>query len=176
MVSQIKSPIKSRSASPLPDWLSQSSTPSKPLEILDESDDDGDTPNEPTEAVKAVKASKQGAKALHKQEEDVSKANGLKRGRAILQTSSDSEGCDAEAPSHKRSKTATQSQKSVPTPARSSKPGKLQQKGITAFLTKPEANSAVAEDHLAEDAKHSDPAQASQTQVRQQHVVMMHSP
>ena len=113
---------------------------------------------------------------MHKQDENVSKANGLKRGRAILHTSSDSEGYDAKVPSQKRAKTTIQSQKSAPTPGRSSKPGKLQQKGISAFLKKPEAPSAEPEDHLAKDVKPADTALASQPPVRQRMIAMMHMP
>ena len=152
----------------MPDWLSQSSTPAKRLEILDDSDDDADTSDEPAEAVKAEKECKGGAEAVSNQDQAGSKANGLKRGRAVLHNSSDSEGLDAETSAQKRFKASKAPQKKALTPAKASKPGKLQQKGIAAFMKKPGAASAEPEDQLAEHAKASEPTQASQTPVRQQ--------
>ena len=163
---QMKSPNKSRSPSPLPDWLSQSSTPAKPLEILDDSDDDADEPDKPADLLKASKGE---VEAVHEEDVTRSKANGLKRGRAVLQNSSDSEGPSAQPSAQKRPKVSRSPQKKAATPAKASKPGKLQQKGIAAFMKKPGAASAEPEDQPAEQAKAIEPTQASQTPVRQQH-------
>ncbi len=139
------------------------------MEILDDSDDDADTPDKPAEAVKALKAGRGGAEAEHEEDMTRSKANGLKRSRAVLHNSSDSEGPDAEASAQKRPKVSRAPHKKAATPAKASKPGKLQQKGIAAFMKKPGAASAEPEDQLAEHAKALEPTQASQTLVRQQH-------
>ena len=106
---------------------------------------------------------------MHEDDVTRSKANGLKRGRAVLQNSSDSEGPNAEASAQKRPKASRTPQKKAGTPAKASKPGKLQQKGAAAFMKKPGAASAEPEDKLAEQAKALEPTQASQTPVRQQH-------
>lgn len=156
---------KSRSPSPLPDWLSQSSTPAKTLEILDDSDDDADTPSEPVEAVNVATASEGGALAVSKQNESGSKASGLKRGRAVLHDGRDSGGHDEEPSAQKRSKVCKAPQKKALTPAKANKSGKLQQKGIAAFMKKPGAASAEPEDQLAEHAKACEPTQASQIPV-----------
>ena len=158
---------RSRSPSPLPDWLSQSSTPAKPIEMLDDSDDAADIPNEPQKVAEATEASKGEAKAVHKQAENGAISTGQKRGRALLQSSSDNGSSGAEQSPQKRPKADTKAQKKAPTPAQANKPGKLQQKGITAFLKKPGPSSAEPEDHLAEHKKAAKPAAASQTLVRQ---------
>ncbi len=159
---------KSRSASPLPDWLSQASTPAKALEVLVDSDDNAEASDEPAEITKADKDTKGEANAENKLAQNGGKANGIKRGRAVLDTSSDSEGHVAEQLARKRAKTAARFQKKAATPGKASKPGKLQQKGITAFLMKPEQSSAEPEEQSAALIKEPKPVQASQTPVRHQ--------
>ena len=164
---------KSRSSSPLPDWLSQASTPAKAFEILADSDDNAEASDEPAEIAKADKDTKGAANAENKLAQNGGKANGVKRGRAVLDSSSGSEDHTAEHSAQKRAKTVAQVQKKAATPGKASKPGKLQQKGITAFLRKPQQSSAEPEEQTAALKKEPKPVQASQDPVRQQHHILL---
>ncbi len=65
------------------------------------------------------------------------------------------------------------SRRKQPAPGKASKPGKLQQKGITAFLRKPQQSSAEPEEQTAALKKEPKPVQASQDPVRQQHHILL---
>lgn len=159
---------KSRSASPLPDWLSQASTPAKALQILDDSDDDIDNSEDLLEIVRRSAKAAQASKAEENGDaENGGKSNGAaKRARAVLDSSSESEGHGAQASAHKRPKTAQKAQQKPAAMIKASKPSKLQQKGIKAFLKKSESPAPQPKDEPAAPHSSAEPAAAPQKQVR----------
>ena len=84
----------------------------------------------------------------------------------MLDSSSESEGHGAQAPAHKRPKTAQKAQQKPAATAKASKPSKLQQKGIKAFLKKSESPALQPEDEPAAPHSSAQPAAALQKQVR----------
>ena len=166
MVLQMDKPPRSRSASPLPDWLSQNSSPAKALEILDDSDD-AEGLEEPVEEEKDSKEVPVPSIAEDTEmAENGGKANGAKRGRTVLDDSSDSGGHAAHQPSaRKRPKTAANGGEKAATPAKANKHGKLQQKGITAWLKKKEPSPAQPQKESAAAESPPEAPRASQKQV-----------
>ena len=84
----------------------------------------------------------------------------------MLDSSSESEGHGAQTSAHKRPKTAQKAQQKPAATIKASKPGKLQQKGIKAFLKKSESPLPQPKDEPAAPHSSAEPAAASQKQVR----------
>ena len=162
---------KSRSASPLPDWLSQASTPAKALQILDDSDDDTDNSEDLLEDVGPSAKAAQAARASKAEENGDGEIGGKSNGAAkwagaVLDSSSESEGHGGQASAHKRPKTAPKAQQKPAATIKASKPSKLQQKGRKAFLKKSESPAPQPKDDPAAPHSSAEPAAALQKQVR----------
>jgi hypothetical protein len=161
---------KSRSASPLPDWLSQASTPAKALEILDDSNDNMDNSEDLLEDIRPSAKAAQASQASKAQDngdtKDGRKFNGAaKRVRAVLDSSSESEGHGTQAAARKRSKIIQEARQKTAATAKASKPSKLQQKGIKALQMKSESPAPQLEGKPAVSHSSAEPVAASQKQV-----------
>ena len=145
---QPKKLAKSRSPSPLPDWLSQpGNSPVKSLEILDNSDDDAEALDEPSQNLANGNESGRGPAAEQsKQAANAGEVARAKRGRAALETSSDS-GAEEPKTVLKRLKSVAKADQQHANTAKASRTGKSQQ-GITAWLKKQETSAAKLEPKL----------------------------